>query len=125
MMMGVRLVAGSRLSLRHNSVPLIPGNIRSNMINDGGSFSLRAAARPASPVAAVIAGQPSRSKLYRKLSEMSGSSSMIRIGRCIYVGQASLPVFPLNQKQDRQDEIFHFSFAISHLPFGFSAWCFQ
>ena len=120
-MMGVRLVAGSLLSLRHNSVPLIPGNIRSNMINDGGSFSLRAAARPASPVAAVIAGQPSRSKLYRKLSEMSGSSSMIRIGRCIYIGQASLPVSPLNQSKTDKNEIFHISFDIFHLPFGLTA----
>ena len=30
---------------------------------------------------AVTAGSPSRSKLYFKLSEMSASSSMIRIGR--------------------------------------------
>src|SRR5256714_7400372 len=98
-MIGVRLVAGSLLSLRHNSVPLIPGNIRSRIINEGGSFSLRAAVNPTSPVAAVTVTKPSRSKLYFKLSEMSGSSSMIRIGRCIsYVGQAFLPVSVFDQK---------------------------
>ena len=30
MIMGVRLVAGSLLSRRHNSVPLMPGNMRSS-----------------------------------------------------------------------------------------------
>src|SRR5215212_11491949 len=83
MIIGVRLVAGSRRSRRHSSIPLIPGNMRSRMMSRGGSRSFRAAERPASPVGAVTAGNPSRSKLYFKLSEMSASSSMIRIGRAI------------------------------------------
>src|SRR5688572_1381545 len=82
-MIGVRRVAGSRLSRRHNSLPLIPGNIRSRMISAGGLRSLSASVSPASPVEAVIAASPSRSRLYFRLSEMSGSSSMIRTGRCI------------------------------------------
>src|SRR5215213_439303 len=83
MMIGVRRVAGSRRKRRHNSIPLIPGNIRSRMMRRGDSRSFKAAARPASPVGAVTAGNPSRSKLYFKLSEISASSSMIRIGRVI------------------------------------------
>src|SRR5687767_15376373 len=58
----------------------MPGSIKSRMINEGGSFSLSAAVSPASPVAATIARKFSRSRLYFKLSEMSGSSSMIRTG---------------------------------------------
>src|SRR5688500_8685673 len=61
-------------------MPLIPGNIKSRMINAGGSFSLSAAVNPASPVLATIVGKLSRSRLYFKLSEMSGSSSMMRTG---------------------------------------------
>src|SRR5258705_4036270 len=49
-----------------------------------------------------MAGNPSRSKLYFKLSEMSGSSSMIRIGRVIY--STSFVVLK---------KIFHLSFAHS------------
>src|SRR5690348_11371567 len=85
MMMGVRRVAGSRRSRRHNSIPLIPGNIKSRIIKRGGSRSLSAADNPTSPVGAVTAGNPSRSKLYFKLSEMSASSSMIRIGRAMLI----------------------------------------
>src|SRR5690349_124085 len=85
MMIGVRRVAGSRRRRRHNSIPLMPGNIRSRMISRGGSRSLKAAERPASPVGAVTAGSPSRSKLYFKLSEISASSSMIRIGRLMLI----------------------------------------
>ena len=62
-------------------MPLIPGNIKSRIMSRGDSRSFNAAASPASPVGAVTAGRPSRSKLYFKLSEMSASSSMIRIGR--------------------------------------------
>src|SRR5215213_4695092 len=83
MIIGVRRVAGSRRKRRHSSMPLIPGNIRSRIISRGDSRSFNAAASPASPVGAVIAANPSRSKLYFKLSEMSASSSMIRIGRAI------------------------------------------
>jgi hypothetical protein len=43
MMIGVRLVAGSRRKRRHNSIPLIPGNIRSRMMSRGGSRSFNAA----------------------------------------------------------------------------------
>src|SRR5215217_7882491 len=83
MMIGVRRVAGSRRKRRHSSMPLIPGNIRSRTMSRGGSRSFNAAASPASPVGAITAGNPSRSKLYFKLSEISASSSMIRIGRAI------------------------------------------
>src|SRR5690348_2744064 len=85
MMMGVRRVAGSRRKRRQSSMPLMPGNIKSRMIKRGGSRSLNAADKPASPVGAVTAGSPSRSKLYFKLSEISASSSMIRIGRLMLI----------------------------------------
>src|ERR1051326_8784092 len=85
MIIGVRLVAGSRRKRRHNSMPLIPGNMRSRIMGRGGSRSFNAAESPASPVGAVTAGNPSRSKLYFKLSEMSASSSMIRIGRAMLI----------------------------------------
>src|ERR1051326_1651103 len=80
MMIGVRRVWFSRRRRRHNSIPFMPGSIKSSTITVGGFCASRASVRPCSPVEATIAEKPSDSRLYLTLSAMSASSSMIRAG---------------------------------------------
>src|SRR5438309_8429609 len=58
----------------------MPGNIKSRMITLAGFWLSSANAKPCSPVLAIVAANPSASRLYLTLSAMSGSSSMIRTG---------------------------------------------
>src|SRR5439155_25023262 len=88
MMIGVRRVWFSRRRRRHNSIPPMPGSIKSRTITIGGFCLSRASARPCSPVEATTAKKPSDSRLYLTLSAISASSSMMRAGFGISLKQS-------------------------------------